>query len=225
MEKLFIIHTAFESAFVALTEGDRILSFRSNDQPKEHGSFLHQTMNELLKENQLTPKEIAGVGVTLGPGSYTGIRVGLAAAKGFCFAMNIPLMGCNTLEALASSAITLLKKDAIYIPLVNARRMEFYSAAYDAHLKELANPSLCVISENSFDELIGNKIIFGKGSLDVKTLFPDKSIRFIDVHSISPESALSIFWKKYLLKDFISVEDSAPLYLKEAYIQRCGNNF
>lgn len=225
MKNLLIIHTAFQSAFVAITTDDKIVAIRSNDQPKEHGSFLHATIDELLKENDLSPKDIAAVGVTTGPGSYTGIRVGLAAAKGLCFALDIPLIGCNTLESLAKTVIDEMNENAIYIPMINARKNEFYTAAYNKDLKELAYPSLKIMSEDIYTEFSGKKYIFGAGSHAVKELICGQDVNYPDLQDINPKSLVSLVWKRYISNRFITVDDAAPLYLKEAYTTTSKSNF
>src|SRR5687768_2649863 len=123
MALILNIDTATETAMVSLAENDSILSFAVNNNQKDHASFLHPAIQDIINKTNKTIGEVDAVAVTSGPGSYTGIRVGMAAAKGLCYALQKPLITLNTLEVIALSSIEKIKEDALYCPMIDARRM------------------------------------------------------------------------------------------------------
>ncbi|MEO8862667.1 MAG: tRNA (adenosine(37)-N6)-threonylcarbamoyltransferase complex dimerization subunit type 1 TsaB, partial [Ginsengibacter sp.] len=141
------IHTATETALVSLADGPVVLGTLTNEETKQHAAFLHLAIDKILKDRQIAIKELEAIGVSSGPGSYTGIRVGLAAAKGLCFALNIPMITYNSLELLALSAIDFAKdKEGLYCPMIDARRMEVYTALYKFTEEEVFGPSALILS-------------------------------------------------------------------------------
>ena len=173
MDYILNIHTATEQAIVAICKGETVLDTLTNEDPKCHAAFLHEAINKVLHNNDIPMTKLKAIGVTNGPGSYTGIRVGLAAAKGLCFALGIPLITYNTLEVMAISAIDEIKdKNALYCPMIDARRMEVFTAMYKADMNIVEEPSAKILADGSYEEYLRNKAIyfFGNGSKKMQNI-------------------------------------------------------
>ena len=211
------IHTATETAIVNLSAGGNALSTLINYESKKHAAFLHIAINNLLQKEGISSKELKAVGVSSGPGSYTGIRVGLAAAKGLCYALNIPLIAYNSLELMAyTSLIETGNKDALYCPMIDARRMEVYTAVYDYNRNEIVPPSALILTENSFEEILSEKKICfsGDGSRKFKNLTKNRNSIFTEAE-ISTDSLAKISFEKFEKKEFENIFYSEPLYIKD----------
>lgn len=218
---LLNIHTTGETAMVAVSKGSEVLNVAYNHEFKEHATFLHLAINDLLKESSINPDSLKAISVTHGPGSYTGIRVGLAAAKGLCYALNIPLITLNTLDVLAASAIHNLNDPlSLYCALIDARRMEVYTAMYDFNLTRLSEPH-AVILDFSFSEKytqLGNVYFFGSGSTKFEKLLEENHIRsnylFKNIE-IEPGAMAILSNKKFSDLNFSDLAYAEPEYLKE----------
>jgi tRNA threonylcarbamoyladenosine biosynthesis protein TsaB len=218
MNYILNIHTATETAMVNICNGPEVLATLFNQDTKQHASFLHTAIDQLLSENKIQMHQLKAIGVSNGPGSYTGIRVGLAAAKGLSYALQIPMITFNTLEVMAITAINEIKnEDAYYCPMIDARRMEVYTAVYNYQLKEIISPQAMILSENSFEEIAQQQevIFFGNGSEKFTLLAPHLKRIFSKVNKISSDSLGEIAWKKYLEHSFADIAYSEPLYLKD----------
>lgn len=218
MDYILDIHTATEKAIVSISDGNKIISSFENNEPKQYASFLHTAIEKMLHENDILINSLKAVGVSAGPGSYTGIRVGLATAKGLCFALNIPLISFNTLEVMAIAAIENLgDATALYCPMIDARRMEVFTAVYDGQLNMVMPPSAMILAENSFQELIKKRSIyfFGNGSEKFKRITSNLSFFSFVIEKIGAEALAKIAWRKYLKKDFTDMVSAEPFYLKD----------
>lgn len=210
------IHTATETAIVNLTANDNILGSAYNYETKQHAAFLHKAIDELLRQHDIDIKKLDAIGVTCGPGSYTGIRVGLATAKGLCYALNIPLIIYNSLEIMALSAIDFATDiNAFYCPMIDARRMEVFTAIYNYRMEEIIPPSAIVLNEDSFAEMLNHHKIFfsGSGNNKFRLVTKHSNAAFLE-EGISSESMAKIAWKKYLENDFENIPYAKPLYIK-----------
>lgn len=219
MSYILNIHTATETAIINLVKDGEIMGTVISDDVKQHATILHTAIRQLLKTNDLNIKKLNAVGVSLGPGSYTGMRVGLAAAKGLCYALDIPLITFNSLELMALSAIRFLNEEAVlYCPMIDARRMEVFTAIYNYTLHEILAPGAMILYENSYREsLILSKVCFsGSGIEKFKKLNKSANSIFID-ENISSESLAEISWKKYLKNDVENIPYAQPLYIKDFY--------
>lgn len=182
-----------------------------NDRQKDHATWLHPALQEIMKG-----MAVDGIAITIGPGSYTGLRIGLAAAKGLCFALQIPLVPVNTLEMMAYAAKE--GTAALIRPLIDARRMEVFTALYDQNMMQLSEPAAMILDPTSFDkELLSNKIIFcGSGNEKTKaivnhpnTIFSDKTATAADLAPLAE--------KYFSEKKFADIAYAEPLYIKEFY--------
>jgi len=223
MDYILNIHTTTETAIVNISDGENVIATLLNKDSKQHASFLHSAIKKILRENDINIASIKAIGVTNGPGSYTGIRVGLATAKGLAFALKIPLISLNTLEVLAHSAIKDIQdRNALYSPMIDARRMEVFTAVYTSELHPLNPPCALILEENSYANLLPDQIVyfFGTGSKKFENIAAEHSFyRFIQ-QEINSESMSALSWGKYKEKMFENVAFAHPLYLKEFYTKQ-----
>jgi tRNA threonylcarbamoyladenosine biosynthesis protein TsaB len=205
---------------VNICDGPKILATLTNPDSKQHAAFLHSAIHQILQTNDIKPKDLKAIGVTGGPGSYTGIRVGLASAKGLSYALNIPLIKLNTLEVMAFTIINKIAEDtALYCPMIDARRLEVFTAVYDYELNEIISPSAIVLTENTFQELIANQNVYFSGSgfpkfKEINPHLPDYQFLLDTIDSKS----LGIFsWNKFQKEEFDNIANSLPFYIKDFY--------
>jgi len=223
MNYILNIHTTAEKAIVNISDGDRVLATSTNSEQKEHASFLHIAIKKILQDNDIAINDLKAIGVTAGPGSYTGIRVGLATAKGLCFALKIPMMMLNSLELMAFSAIEDLPEidnETAFCPMIDARRMEVFTAVYDQKLHEIKAPSALILNENSLDEPASGRSLyyFGSGAEKFKKLVEGRSANLHYILSDISSQALAKFSRnKFQKNDFENIIKAQPLYVKEFY--------
>ncbi len=211
-----ILDTSTNSAFVALcTDGQPIACRISRDQ-KDHARFLHQNLKDLFQETGIGPRELDAVGVTLGPGSYTGLRVGLSTAKGLCYALNKPLITLTTLELLARSV-----KDndpgptSLICPMIDARRMEVFTALYDTSLHMLMPPQALILDAGSFSEYRERGIrLCGNGAPKFAAAYPHPNLLLAHSGDLIPPFARMVM-EKWNSSSFSDLRLTDPLYVKE----------
>src|SRR5580704_5487088 len=181
MSLILNIDTSMETAGVCLSiDGSTLIMAESTDQ-KNHSSWLHPTIARLLEETGHRVRDLQAVAVSAGPGSYTGLRVGMAAAKGFCYALGIPLIAENTLNVMAFAAREQLAGADLLCPMIDARRMEVFTAIYRNDGTILLPATAMIIDENSFAEylLLHKMSFFGDGSHKCKQLITAPSAAFV----------------------------------------------
>ncbi len=217
MSLILNIDTATETAQVSFAKDGVVLQLLTNATQKDHAAFAQTAVQQLLSTTAFTLKDIDAVAVTAGPGSYTGLRVGMASAKGICYALNKPLILINTLEILAFA--TKQKNDQpnfIFCPMIDARRMEVFTALYDYSLNTKIEPCALILQQNSFfAELEKDKIVFsGTGVSKWKAICQHPNSLFSDIYDLAPAMAYLSF--NYLLQHrFANLAYSQPFYLKE----------
>jgi len=218
---LLNLDTATEVASICISVSGISKAFRQNEHQKEHGSFVHGAIQELIYEVGCDLADIDAFSVTSGPGSYTGLRVGMSTVKGLCYAFSKPLITVNTLEVMAKAAIdTLVSKNEkpLICPMIDARRMEVFTALYDTDIKSVVQPQCLVLNETVFEDfLTKEKIIFlGSGSFKFKTLMSSPNAHFESI--ISDARNLAILAESdFNEKCFADVTYSQPNYFKEFY--------
>lgn len=219
MSYILNIDTSTESAFVCLSQNEMPLETICNANQKEHAIFLHKAIQQLCSNKNVSLKDITAVAVTEGPGSYTGLRVGMSTAKGLCYALQKPLITISSL--LVSANACKMKVDdpnAYYCPMIDARRMEVFTALYNYKMDEIAKPNPMILNEHSFVEtLLQNRIYFcGNGNEKFSKIIENANAFFLDLdekmHSLSM-SQLS--FNSIISKDFKDLVLSNPTYLKE----------
>lgn len=219
MAYILSIDTATEIASIVLGNEHQILSFRENREQKTHASFVQPAINEILKETGMSLNDIDAVSVSNGPGSYTGLRVGLSSAKGIAYALNKPLILLNTLEIMAQSAILELKDEGLlYCPMIDARRMEVFTAIYNISLNNLFVPSAVILSEDSFKDILeSNKVVFfGSGAEKSISVINNSNASFFNIEK-NTEAINLLAHKHFILKDLADLAYAEPFYLKSFY--------
>lgn len=217
MTKIINIHTTTEVAIINLVEDGKILDTREQPHAREHAGFLHTTLLEMLNKNRMGPRDLHAIGVTNGPGSYTGIRVGLASANGLAFALKIPLISISTLELLAFSAILLGQSwKGWYCPMIDARRMEVYASLFDGTLAELQVPEAIVLGSGSFGEALEREKIWfiGSGAPKFRAICTHPQAHFSEV-KIGSQALGELSWKKFQEGKGEIRPYATPLYIKE----------
>jgi len=214
MSLILNIDTSLSTASVCLAKDGEPMRMLKNPDQKDHAAWLHPAINELFRETGILPNELNAIAVSIGPGSYTGLRVGLASAKGFCFALNIPLITINTLTLLAYA----VKEEAtdLVVPMIDARRMEVYTAVFDREIREKISTHTMILAPGSFSSLLeSNKIIFcGDGIQKAKSLLTNLNASFTD--TIADTGHLACLSQYNFVKNqFASLAYTEPLYVKE----------
>lgn len=216
MNYLLNIDTATEQASVCLSKGDQVLAQLMNPDQKNHASFLQPAIEQLVQQTGISLQQLDAVAVTGGPGSYTGLRVGLASAKGICYTLNKPLIIINTLEVMAWAAIEREKEVMqLYCPMVDARRMEVFTAVYQHDLTAMMAPQAMILDDHSFHELLEkHPILFtGSGSEKLNEILSHPHARFRTIHHDSGHLA-QLALKAFADQSFADLAYSEPFYLK-----------
>lgn len=223
MSLILNIDTSTENASICLADGESCLALEYNEIQKDHAAWLHPAIKEVINKTGKKISDLKAIGITGGPGSYTGIRVSMATAKGLCFALNIPLISVNTLEAMA---VVALGENTDYIcPMIDARRMEVFMALYDKNLTSIISPCTIILDRNSFLEPLRDKTIvfFGNGKKKFEEIIHEKNAIFKNL--IFNASHLSgVTYRKFVKSEFSDLEHTEPLYLKEYYTLFVGKS-
>ncbi len=216
MSYIINIDTAVEISSVCLSFNEECVALKISPTQKESASWIQPAIKTLLAEQKVSLNKIAAVSLSNGPGSYTGLRVGMATAKGLCYALNIPLITINTLKMMAVSAIH--EEADLYCPMIDARRMEVFTATYDRKLNEITPAHNLIIKENSFAELLQAKkiLFFGNGNVKFKEIIKYSNALFLDIETNAKHLVTESF-SNFNAGNFIDVAYSEPFYGKEFY--------
>ena len=220
MAYLLHIESTSTVCSVAISKDDELIAIKEVNNGYTHAENLHVFIEQLLNESSLHAKDLNAVSVSSGPGSYTGLRIGFSAAKGLAYALQIPLITIDTLKALTATAVTTINKEGIFCPLLDARRMEVYCAAYDKELNETLSVRALVLSEESIYVFNTTKDIyfFGDGMPKAQELLQTiPNVHFIEGITASASAMISLAFKKYCTKDFADIAYVEPNYLKEFF--------
>ena len=224
-ENLIILHieTSTNICSVALSKGEQLLALKESEEDKAHARLLSIFIKQVFEESKLKIEDINAISISMGPGSYTGLRIGVSTAKGLCYGLNIPLIAINTLELLSCSAINspFIKNEIKYsdflCPMIDARRMEVYTCLFNPLVNKIGNVSAEIIFENSFiKELENHRVFFfGNGADKCKNVINHKNAIFIDEIKPSAQSMIKRSLIKYKNKSFVNLPYFEPLYLKD----------
>ena len=202
MSLLLNIDTALETGSVCLANSATIIGSSVNHQQHDHAAWLHPAIHELLQNNNLEAGQLDAIAVTIGPGSYTGLRIGLSAAKGLCYALDKPLITVSTLEVLASLAVD--EADQLICPVIDARRMEIFTALYNKDLQLIREPGALVLQHDSFSDILSDQqVIFcGNAVTKCNRLLPHPMLLLqtkLPQPFISPRLLISVLLQAHLL--------------------------
>ncbi|MGB5498155.1 MAG: tRNA (adenosine(37)-N6)-threonylcarbamoyltransferase complex dimerization subunit type 1 TsaB [Maribacter sp.] len=220
MALILNLETATTNCSVSIAKDGKLLAVKEQDTPSySHSEQLHIFIQEVLIKASLTVNDLDAVAVSKGPGSYTGLRIGVSAAKGLCFALNVPLISVPTLSNMAEQ-VQDLEMDYI-IPVLDARRMEVYSAVFDNSLFQVRETRAEIIDQFSFQEYIskGKILVVGSGAEKCKAPLDGLNVVFDTAVVPSSREMCQLSFNKFMDKDFENVAYFEPYYLKDFILQ------
>jgi len=215
MAYILNIETSTTNCSVALSKNGELIGFKEdNSSEYSHAERLHVYIDEVLKTAQVSIDQLHAIAISKGPGSYTGLRIGVSAAKGLCFALNLPLISVPTLEALAHQIED--PKGSI-IAMLDARRMEVYSAIYDTQHNETRSTQAEVLTTESYQELLELSPVYfiGNGVPKTKGVITHKNAQFIEHKLPSSKQMCALSYAKFKMDAFEDVAYFEPFYLKD----------
>lgn len=217
MAYILNIETATKNCSAAIAkDGQPLVCKEIAEEGYSHAEKLHVFIEEALRELQLGYSDLSAVAVSQGPGSYTGLRIGVSAAKGLCFALDIPLIAVDTLQVLASKAKV---SDGLVVPLIDARRMEVYSAVFSAEGAKIREVNAEIITEESFGDISDTVYFVGDCLEKCKTVLTKNNFVFLDgIVYPSANEMCAISQDKYQKNDVADVAYFEPYYLKDFMI-------
>ncbi len=222
MSYILNIETATKNCSVTLAKnGETILSKEMAEEGFSHAEKLHLFIENIIKEAGIIFSDLSAVAVSQGPGSYTGLRIGVSAAKGLCYALDIPLISVDTLTVLANQ---LQIDKGIIIPMIDARRMEVYSAIFNAKKEMIREVQAEILTDSSFSDIDDTVYFVGDSNEKAKTILTKSNFNFFDsVFYPSAKEMSAISYKKFLNNSFEDVAYFEPYYLKDFMMQTKSN--
>jgi tRNA threonylcarbamoyladenosine biosynthesis protein TsaB len=222
MSRILCFESSTEVCSVAISKDGAVADLLEDRTGQNHSKLLTSFADELLKRNNLNATALDAVAVAQGPGSYTGLRIGVSAAKAICFAMSIPLIAVCPLEAMANYVASTMPQfnfssDDLFIPMIDARRMEVYTAIFNSKTQPVSEVQALVVDENSFSEKLSNHrcFFFGNGSSKCKGTIAHPNAIFIDEIITSAVNMAPVAYRKFEEKKFVDVAYFEPFYLKD----------
>jgi tRNA threonylcarbamoyladenosine biosynthesis protein TsaB len=217
MAYILNIDTAIDSASVCISKDDQLINISVNKNQKDHGSWIQPAIKELLQSCGLSLHDLDAVAVSIGPGSYTGLRIGLSTAKGLCYALQIPIIEIGTLDMMAVAGID--RNTNLLCPMIDARRMEVFTAVYKKDLKTIIKPHALVLTADVFSDLLSDNTIlfFGNGSNKLKHLMDNTNASFDDIE-INSSLLIKISNIRFQHSDFDNLIYTEPMYIKGFYV-------
>ncbi len=215
MNYILNIETATTNCSVSLSRNGKTIALKEdNDKNYSHAERLHVYIDDVLKEAKVSKNQLSAIAVSKGPGSYTGLRIGVSTAKGLCFALGIPLISISTLESLSHCVN---EDNGVIVSMLDARRMEVYSAVYETNHNKIRETQAQVLNESSFSEYLNNaKVYFiGNGVEKTKTLIKHPNAIFIDNKLPSAKQMSMLAYNKFNNNNFEDVAYFEPFYLKD----------
>jgi tRNA threonylcarbamoyladenosine biosynthesis protein TsaB len=215
------IETATKNCSVSISKnGQNISTLEIANEGYSHAEYLHVFIEKLLIETGLESKDLNAIAVSQGPGSYTGLRIGVSAAKGLCFALDIPMIAIDTLTVLASQVHV---EDGLIVPMIDARRMEVYCAIFNSKLEKTRKVEAQILDENTFFDALQSIYILGDCQEKVKTVLISENYIFLEdkIFPSSKEMAVLSF-EKFQNNDFVDVAYFEPYYLKDFMITKAA---
>ncbi|MGY6648887.1 tRNA (adenosine(37)-N6)-threonylcarbamoyltransferase complex dimerization subunit type 1 TsaB [Wenyingzhuangia sp. IMCC45574] len=215
MALILNIETATKNCSVSISQNGNCLAIKeANDGNYSHAEKLHVFIDEILKEQNYTVSDLDAIAVGKGPGSYTGLRIGVSTAKGLAYAAGIPLISIHSLKSLAKS-ITV--EQGLIVPMLDARRLEVYAAVFDSEYNFIKEVAAEIIDENSFSEFLtqGPVTFLGDGAAKCEEIITHPNASFIDGKFPSTKEMCALAEEKFQAKEFEDVAYFEPFYLKD----------
>jgi len=232
MALILNIDTALDNANITLAEDGGVVSSRFNESQKDHTAWLQPAIQNLMTEASVGMQQLNAVGINIGPGSYTGLRIGLSAAKGICYALSIPLITEVSLKLLAFSAIHYANNSKseqfppriLFCPMIDARRMEVFAAIYDHALQVIMEPRSMILDRNSFeDQLKRQKMLFlGNATIKFRQVCQNQQAIFKEI-PLNPIALATLTYANFIGNNFAELAYTEPLYLKEFFTRQTGH--
>lgn len=215
------IETSTNICSIAISENGQCIFTKSDSEGMNHAALLSVFIAEGMEFLKSVSKNIDAVAVSSGPGSYTGLRIGVSTAKGLCYGLDIPLIAVSTLEILTANALLTAEAatNTLFCPMIDARRMEVYAAFYNQEGIIQREISADIIDENSYSAILENHSVyfFGNGAEKCKTTLTHPNAKFIDGMYPLAQNMIALAEKAYAEKKFVDVAYFEPFYLKEFY--------
>ena len=221
MSLILNIETTTKNCSVSIAEEGKLLALKElNDGNYSHGEQLHMFIKEVIEEAKRELNELDAIAVSKGPGSYTGLRIGVSTAKGLSYSLDKPLISISTLASLAN--LVSVDENVVIVPLLDARRMEVYSAVFDKNHNQVREIRAEIINEDSFSEyLIKGKVYFlGDGAEKCKSVIKNENAIFLDDYFLSAEQMVKLSYEKYKKSDTEDVAYFEPFYLKDFMVTK-----
>ena len=223
MCKILNIETATDVCSVVLSDGEVVLARREEPEGRSHASLLSVFIGDVFKEAGISAGDLDAVAVSKGPGSYTGLRIGVSTAKGICYGINKPLISICSLESLCTGMLSdpdqtaSIGNNIILLPMIDARRMEVYTAFYSTECKLLKDIHARIIEKEDFVELSRNRelLLFGSGADKLIAILDVPGIRIVEGFRLSASYMVSLALKKYREGVFENLAYFEPFYLKD----------
>lgn len=220
MATIINIDTSTEVCSVSLSKDGNLIGIKENKDGLKHAQLVTLYIQDLLKEANLEIKNLDAIAVSKGPGSYTGLRIGVSTAKGICYGAQLPLIAIETLQTLTEGAINSIEqpnKDAWFCPMIDARRMEVYNAFYDINNNKTVEIAATIIDDESFKDILNERTVyfFGNGSEKCKETIKHPNAIFIDNISNSALNMITLAHKAFNNQSFEDVAYFEPFYLKD----------
>ena len=213
---ILCIETTTEVCSVCLAQGDRVLA-RETSEGRNHAADVHPFMQKIFNQTGITPAQLQAVAIGAGPGSYTGLRIGWAAAKGLCYALSVPLIAIDTLQAMAAGMQARMPDAAYFMPMMDARRLEVYTAVYDNQLNTVQNVQPLIFEPGMPLPVFTNLVYGGNGAGKAMPFMPADAVYVSDVKTLA-DNIVALAYTHFNEKRFLNLAYSEPAYLKEARI-------
>ena len=214
MTYILNIETATKNCSVSLAADGKTISCKEiAELGYSHAEKLHLFIEEVISEAGISLSDLKAIAVSQGPGSYTGLRIGVSAAKGLSYALQIPLLAVDTLASLAQQVVA---EDGLIVPMIDARRMEVYSAVFNSKKEKIREVQAQIITEESFADISETVYFIGDSNDKVQSILTKPNFIFLDNHIYpSANEMSSLSYKKFQEKDFVDVAYFEPYYLKD----------
>jgi len=222
MSRILCVDTSSFICSVSVFENLSLISSNSTEVEKSHSKLIIQLIDQSLKDAKIKINEVDAFAVSMGPGSYTGLRIGVSTIKGLCYSLEKPLISINTLEILSKSALNHINNynDFFICPMIDARRMEVFTKMLDNDFNEVEKDKALILDDKSFNDICGGKLIyfFGDGSNKFQKITNNKNFHFIDNIISSSKHMGELANIKYENNQFENLTTFEPFYIKDFFI-------